>query len=297
SSRLTVVSTESGNQAIRGEAPNGNAVVGYSERPGYAAVAGINPTANAEGNVGGVGVYGEANQGNMSIGVWGKTSNAIGVLGDGFFGVRGQGYYGVHGTSNDPQGSAFLGIGSKGALAAKFEGDVNVVGLVEKTASVSKIDHPLDPENKYLIHSSVESSEMKNVYDGEVTTDDSGIAEVALPDWFETLNRDFRYQLTVIDTRETDEFVLAKVTREIADNRFTIRTSQPNIKVCWQVTGVRQDPWAKKNPIQVEEEKKGRDRGKYLMPDLYGQSKEAGISYVPQTDQPAIESGSPLGVQ
>jgi hypothetical protein len=35
---------------------------------------------------------------------------------------------------------------------------------------------------------------MKNTYDGNVTTDDAGLATVALPNWFETLNRDFRYQ-------------------------------------------------------------------------------------------------------
>ena len=39
---------------------------------------------------------------------------------------------------------------------------------------------------------------MKNIYDGVVTLDVYGEAEVQLPAWFEALNTDFRYQLTAI---------------------------------------------------------------------------------------------------
>jgi hypothetical protein len=38
-----------------------------------------------------------------------------------------------------------------------------------------KIDHPLDPANKYLVHASVESSEMMNIYTG---------ATIAWANWF-----------------------------------------------------------------------------------------------------------------
>lgn len=41
---------------------------------------------------------------------------------------------------------------------------------------------------------------MKNIYDGVVTTDAQGRATVQLPDWFEALNTEFRYQLTVPPT-------------------------------------------------------------------------------------------------
>lgn len=33
------------------------------------------------------------------------------------------------------------------------------------------VSHPFDPANKYLLHSFVESSDMKNVYDGVVELD------------------------------------------------------------------------------------------------------------------------------
>jgi hypothetical protein len=39
---------------------------------------------------------------------------------------------------------------------------------------------------------------MMNVYNGNVVTDKRGMATVVLPDYFKALNRDFRYQLTVV---------------------------------------------------------------------------------------------------
>ena len=127
-----------------------------------------------------------------------------------------------------------------------------------------RIDHPLDPANKYLYHSFVESPDMMNVYNGNVTTDRHGVATVVLPDYFEALNREFRYQLTVIG-----QFAQAIVLREIARNRFTIKTNKPSVKVSWQVTGIRQDAYANAHRIQVEEEKTGSERGTYLHPELF----------------------------
>jgi len=118
---------------------------------------------------------------------------------------------------------------------------------------------------------------MKNIYDGMVTTDGQGYATVQLPDWFEALNRDFRYQLTVIDETDGAEFVQAKVFRGVKDNSFTIRTSNPETKVSWQLTGIRQDAWANAHRITVEEEKTGKEAGTYLNPELYGQPGTKGV--------------------
>ncbi|MGH9844628.1 MAG: hypothetical protein ACREEM_38400 [Blastocatellia bacterium] len=71
-----------------------------------------------------------------------------------------------------------------------------MVGTLSKGGGSFKIDHPLDPENKYLYHSFVESPDMMNIYNGVVTLDETGQAEVELPDYFSALNRDFRYQFT-----------------------------------------------------------------------------------------------------
>jgi hypothetical protein len=115
---------------------------------------------------------------------------------------------------------------------------------------------------------------MKNIYDGNVTTDSSGLATIVLPDWFEVLNRDFRYQLTVIG-----QFAQAIVAKKIENNQFQIRTSLPSVEVSWQVTGIRQDAWANANRIPVEEEKDAKLKGFYLHPQLYGAPAEKGISW------------------
>jgi hypothetical protein len=164
------------------------------------------------------------------------------------------------------------GVGGVGVAgdAGHFDGNVTVTGTLTAATKHFKIDHPLDPANKYLVHTSVESSEMMNIYSGNVTTDDLGLATVTLPDWFQAENGDFRYQLTVIGGR----FAQAIVSKEISDNKFTISTNATNVKVSWQVTAVRQDAYAKANPMVVEETKPASERGFYEHPELYGQPAE-----------------------
>ncbi len=142
-----------------------------------------------------------------------------------------------------------------------------IIGGLSKSAGSFKIDHPLDPANKYLYHSFVESPDMMNIYNGNVTTDANGYAAITLPDWFMTLNKDLRYQLTVIGV-----FAQAIVDEEIAENHFRIRTNQPNVKVSWQVTGIRHDAYAVAHPSVVEEDKPANEKGTFTFPELYGQT-------------------------
>jgi hypothetical protein len=58
-------------------------------------------------------------------------------------------------------------------LAGNFSGNVSVSGSLSKGGGSFKIDHPLDPANKYLYHSFVESPDMKNIYDGVATLDET----------------------------------------------------------------------------------------------------------------------------
>jgi hypothetical protein len=60
-----------------------------------------------------------------------------------------------------------------------------------------------------------------------------------MPDWFDALNGHFRYQLTVL--------------------------------------GLREDAFAKAHRIPVEEEKTVAERGRYLMPQLFGQPASKAI--------------------
>nr|HPO64216.1 hypothetical protein [Candidatus Kapabacteria bacterium] len=159
-------------------------------------------------------------------------------------------------------------------LAATFNGNVDVVGNLSKLGGSFKIDHPQDPENKYLVHSFVESPDMKNIYDGVVILDENGEAVVDLPDYFEALNKDFRYQLTCIGG-----FANVYISDEIHNNKFKIAGGKAGLKISWLVTGIRKDPWAEKNRIQTEVEKSDKDKGKYLTPDVYNQPKEKGIYF------------------
>ena len=209
-------------------------------------------------------------------------------------GPGGSGIDAVGGNSGSSGGDGILatgGVGEGGAphgLAARLVGDVKVTrifgggaatldidGNLNATGTKNfRIDHPLDPEHKYLYHAAIESSEVLNVYSGNVTTDQNGDAVVVLPDWFEALNRDFRYQLTVIGT-----FAQAIVAEKIKTHRLAIKTSSPNVEVSWQVTGVRSDPAMLQRPFKAEEEKAESERGYYLSPGAYGQPEERGIDW------------------
>ncbi len=187
---------------------------------------------------------GRGSAGNSNNGVNAYSTAGIGLYANssaaGSGGVLAEGkYIGVQGnsTGTDANRQAVRGdnAGSATGYAGVFVGTVGVFGTLSKTAGSFKIDHPLDPANKFLVHSFVESPDMKNIYDGTVTTDASGNAVVTMPDWFQALNIDFRYQLTCIG-----QFAQAIVAREISGNQFAIKTDKPNVKVSWQVTGTPQ---------------------------------------------------------
>lgn len=192
--------------------------------------------------------------------VYGISGTTAGVRGDSdYVGVWAQGKnwglygianattgtnYGVYGTTSSPDGYAIFA-----------QGRMHVNGTLSKSAGSFRIDHPLDPDNKWLSHSFVESPDMMNVYNGTIVTDQAGAATVVLPDYFEALNRDFRYQLTVIG-----DFAQVAVSREVGDNSFDIRSDRGGVKVSWQVTGIRHDPYAEAHPIVVEEDKSDADK-------------------------------------
>jgi cold shock CspA family protein len=187
-------------------------------------------------------------------------------------------------SSQDATTAGFMSIGSAGdgfysinnvGSAGYFSGTAEVTGNLSKGGGSFKIDHPIDPENKFLYHSFVESPDMMNVYNGNIVTDDSGFATVTLPDYFETLNRDFRYQLTVLGV-----FAQAIVKEKLNSNKFVIQTDQPGVEVSWQITGIRQDPYANANRIEVEVEKSPEFKGQYLHPEAYNMPFEKGFDYI-----------------
>ncbi|MFD4669928.1 hypothetical protein ACFWNN_09345 [Lentzea sp. NPDC058450] len=244
---------------------------------------GVFGSAPAGTGAGADGATGFSGIGRSWIGVYGEThapagSGASGVWGDGL--TTGDGVKGVARGAGKAAVAAFhLGGGpavfAQGSPAAVFNGDVEVRGRLTKTFLSFKIDHPVDPANRYLTHSAVESDEMKNVYDGVVVLDDSGAAVVELPPWFEALNTGFRYQLTAIGAAAPDLHVAA----EVSGGRFGVAGGPAGAKVCWQLTGVRHDAYARAHPFEVETEKEGYERGNYLHPDAHGEPGERAVPF------------------
>lgn len=262
---------------FKADYPDQNAHVVHAEYTGtsnYDAIAVYGKSTPAQNF--GTGAYFEGGY----VGAWGQVYPT--TIGN-YYGVR-AGVNGGSGTNYGLYGWAYNGATNYGVWgtasggttnwAGYFSGNVNVTGTLSKGGGSFKIDHPLDPENKYLYHSFVESPDMKNVYDGVVTLDANGEAKVQLPNYFEALNKDFRYQLTCIGG-----FAPVYIAEEIFGNSFKIAGGQSGMKVSWQVTGIRKDPFAEANRIQVEMDKPAGERGKYLYPEAYGLGKERGVDY------------------
>jgi hypothetical protein len=220
----------------------------------------------------GVGAYGLASTASgTNYGVFGRSNSTAGI------GVYGYAYattgnnIGVYGWSRS--GSGYGGF---------FNGDVQIQGDLNVSGSKSfKIDHPLDPANQYLYHYCMESSEVLNQYSGNAILDSNGQAWVELAAWFDAINGgnepnpDFRYHLTPIGSAAPN----LHIAQEIDGERFLIAGGPAGLKVSWQVTALRSDPYIQQYGAPVEVEKPEPERGSYLHPELYGQPEELGLHY------------------
>ncbi len=236
---------------MRGVSTNGTGVVGVSTANGaISGVFGVNDSAA------GYGVHGLSAAG---IGIWGNSSTGEGVRGQSDSGN------GVVGIASSSTGYAGLFQGD-----VQVTGDIHVMGTVYGTTKNFKIDDPLDPANKYLNHSVIESSDMKDLYDGVAVLDTTGEVWVQMPSWFDALNKDFRYQLTAIGAPGPNLYIA----QELTGNRFKIAGGSAEMKVSWMITGIRHDLYAEHNPMQVEQEKPATERGTYMHPEYYSQGNK-----------------------
>jgi hypothetical protein len=157
------------------------------------------------------------------------------------------------------------------------------VGALSKASGTFTIDHPLDPNGRILNHYFIEGPEMLNIYRGSAVLDGSGRAVVALPDYFDALNRTPMIQLTGVGTRE-----VIYVAEDVSGNRFAIG-GPAGAKVYWQVTGERQDVSAEitRRLMPVEQPKTGVLAGTMLdddflrgaMDQLVREGKAQGIDF------------------
>lgn len=215
---------------------------------------------------GSTGVYGSGSTGvtgnGGSIGVHGQNASNSGVRGDStYVGVWGSGTsWGLYAIANDTVNQVYGVYGqtvSPRGFGLFSQGNAHVNGTLSKTAGAFKIDHPQDPENKWLSHSFVESPDMMNVYNGNVRLNSKGKATITLPSYFAALNRDYRYQLTALGAAAPK----LHVAQEIRGSAFKIAGGKPGLRVSWQVTGIRHDAYAEAHRIVVETDKTKTERG------------------------------------
>lgn len=209
---------------------------------------------------------------NNGTGVYAITESETGIT----YGVRGitqstdAGAAGVRGEA--PSGSAGYGVYGTAAGGAAF--GVYSNGRLGSSGTKSfMIDHPLDPANKFLYHYSTESPEVLNSYSGTVTLGANGEAWVELPEYYQAINIDPRYQLTAIGAPAP----MLHVASEIVDNEFRIAGGQAGMRVSWEVKSKRNDAFVAQLGAPVEREKVGVEKGRYLQPTLYGQPESMGL--------------------
>ncbi|MEX2217757.1 MAG: hypothetical protein WD749_03275 [Phycisphaerales bacterium] len=296
-----------------------------SASPSGCAVYGLITATSGSGDA--VGVFGESLAA-TSVGVFGTCLGGNGVMGLGGTGVRGEsdaiggtgvfgaayhtvgtvygGYFETHSTTGRAAfGHAVPGSGTNYGLVGRTESGTNGYGVFSEGrfgatgTKAFRIDHPADPENKYLLHHAAEGPEPINIYRGSARLDAGGSATVELPAYFARINKDPTYHLTPVGAPMPMLHIAAKI-REAdleagagaapADAAptctFRIAGGAPGAEVSWEVKATRNDPWVRRYGAPVETDKQDLERGTYQHPELYGQPVERGITHKAAAERP-----------
>jgi hypothetical protein len=294
-----------GGAGVWGQGLNG--VIGETNFSDGGGVWGVNYHSQGSGD--GCGVVGDG-----SIGVWGQTSDGpAGVKGvnartDGGHGVWGVGVNGVVGESSYTDGYGVWGSNSASSDPGIGVAGIGVTGIAGQSTNLNlsygvysfddagiyntldvggnlyvngtksfRIDNPNDPDNKFLVHFSIESNEILNVYRGTVELDQNGEAVVILPDYFMKVNKNFSYNLTPVGAAAPNLYIKQKIT----NGKFIIAGGNPGQEIDWVVYAERNDRYLQQHPElrETQPEKTGRYKGKYVHPEVWGQPKEKAILY------------------
>lgn len=307
-----------GGRGVNGvsESTSGLGVVGY-------ATSATGTTYGVQGlsaSTSGSGVYGQASAASGTTtgvmgqsdstagrGVYGSATATTGANFGGYFESNSTSGYGLYGRASATSGTIYGVRGyastAAGGYAVYAAGDMGASGT-----KPFRIDHPDDPENKYLLHYAAESPEVINFYRGTVVLNDAGEAVVELPSYFAKINKTPSYQLTAVgapmpNLHVAEEISEAALSAGVAAGAggaapactFRIAGGAPRAKVSWEVKAVRNDPWVRSRAVPartvqdgrsietrampVEVEKSGPERGKYQHPEHYGQPRERGLDY------------------
>lgn len=234
------------------------------------------------------GVYGISDS-TAGMGVVGEATATSGFAFGGYFESNSTSGYGVYGRNSATSGTIYGVRGyastAAGGFAVYASGDMGASGV-----KPFRIDHPQDPENKYLLHYAAESPEVINFYRGTVTLDVAGEAVVDLPAYFASINKNPSYHLTAVGA----PMPMLHVAEEISEAAlksgeqsgpgvappicsFRIAGGVAGAKVSWEVKAVRNDLRMRLLGAPVEREKAAPERGKYQHPEYYGRPSERGM--------------------
>ncbi len=127
--------------------------------------------------------------------------------------------------------------------SATIDGNVSISGSLSKGSGTFLIDHPLDPDNKDLVHGFVESPKYELIYRGKVQLVD-GVAEVdidAMCDMSEGTFGALTQNAEVTSLCNLTGFARVKPTK-IIDGKFTIVAEEKvSDEISWVVVAERAD--------------------------------------------------------
>ncbi len=184
--------------------------------------------------------------------------------------------YGVYGSAGGKEGTKYAGY---------FQGNVHVQGALSKTSGSFLIDHPLDPYNKTLRHSFVESPEDLCLYRGKAKLDSKGRATVKMPEYFPILTKEEEATVTLTPVGKKP-FLLSF---EWA-SKFTAFTifGTPNAEATYIVLADRDDPSIHhfRRPVEEDKGDGNFEKGKLLCPEAYSRPREMGVGYFEEEYRP-----------
>ena len=156
-----VAITQSGQMGIATRVPHNQLDVVAQSNQYEAIYASGAPAANGSNQDGGLGIDAFGGDGDLASNTSSGGTGVTGWAGNGT-GSYGSGGFFIAGTSviDNSTGPGVVGFSSPGATSDPngwgggfFQGNVTVLGNIEKLGGSFKIDHPLDPANKFLSHS------------------------------------------------------------------------------------------------------------------------------------------------
>ncbi len=154
--------------------------------------------------------------------------------------------------------NGFVGIGKQPDYSLDVAGVIHGQELSISGSKNFMIDHPLDPENKQLVHSTLEGPEVGVYYRGEAQLQ-NGQTEVVLPSYFEVLTRKENRTVLLTPKFDSNEPISNLAASAVENGKFSARaidSQNPSQKFFWEVKAVRADI----APLEVERLKTDGER-------------------------------------